>query len=82
MTTDDVAPENRHPDGHSHAARDAVWYYVDDLASTIIAGPATDSESVEGDIDDPTATVNPPETVEFKIEGEDEEEIIGEVIER
>lgn len=43
--TEDVDPDDPRPAGHYHADRDADWRYVDDdLAETIILGPATDGE--------------------------------------
>jgi hypothetical protein len=43
--TDDVDPENPRPAGHYGRFRDAPWYYVsDDLAETVLLGPATDAE--------------------------------------
>jgi len=47
MTDDgeDVDPENPRPAGHYGRFRGAPWYYVsDDLASTVMLGPATDAE--------------------------------------
>jgi len=43
--TEDVDPENPRPAGHYGRFRNAAWYYVsDELASTVILGPATDAE--------------------------------------
>jgi hypothetical protein len=43
--TEDVDPENPRPAGHYGWFRNAPWYYVsDDLASTVMLGPATDAE--------------------------------------
>ena len=43
--TEDVDPENPRPAGHYGRFRDAPWYYVsDDLASTVMLGPATDAD--------------------------------------
>jgi len=43
--TEDVDPENPRPAGHYGRFRNAPWYYVsDDLASTVMLGPATDAE--------------------------------------
>lgn len=45
MTEDDVDPSDPRPPGHYARFRDAPWYYVsDDLAETILLGPATDAE--------------------------------------
>jgi len=43
--TEDVDPEHPRPAGHYGRFRGAPWYYVsDDLASTVMLGPATDAE--------------------------------------
>lgn len=43
--TEDVDPENPRPAGHYGRFRNAAWYYVsDELASTVMLGPATDAE--------------------------------------
>jgi hypothetical protein len=43
--TDDVDPTDPRPAGHYGRFRDDTWYYVgDDLASTVMLGPATDAE--------------------------------------
>ena len=43
--TDAVDPEHPRPAGHYGRFRGAPWYYVsDDLASTVMLGPATDAE--------------------------------------
>lgn len=45
MTEDAVDPADPRPPGHYGRFRGAPWYYVsDELASTIILGPATDAE--------------------------------------
>ena len=43
--TEDVDPEHPRPSSHYGRFRGAPWYYVsDDLASTVMLGPATDAE--------------------------------------
>ena len=43
--TEDVDPENPRPASHYGRFKNAPWYYVsDDLASTVMLGPATDAE--------------------------------------
>lgn len=43
--SEDVDPEDPRPAGHYGRFRNARWHYVsDDLASTIMLGPATDAE--------------------------------------
>ena len=45
MTDDTPGDGDPRPPGHYGRHRDAAWYYVDDdLASTVVLGPATDAE--------------------------------------
>jgi len=45
MTGDAVDPEDPRPPGRYGRFRNAPWYYVnDELASTVLLGPATDAE--------------------------------------
>jgi len=62
MSDDAVDPSDPRPDGHYPRFRDAPWYYVNnDLAETVMLGPATNGEpgddwilsfTAEGETDD------------------------------